>query len=1579
MKPKYEISIWEDVLSADGKSFTEKKVIVIGSDTMTSEARAREPKLVTNINGTNKFTFNIYYSYIDTHTGERVKNPYVQYLINERKIKILWKGQWYDLLIKQIKEDQVQHMFSYTCEDAYITELSRTGFELTFATELENNIGTAKELVEKVIENTDWRFDEEGSDLIYQETEEPVYETMTILRDTVSGAAARENPNDNIIQIGKDKPLLVFYSCVQDIDNLQSEIQVYYNGKDQWEQDENDMLVINGKCCTINVTWQVAGTVATAYIGPSVFFRIDFANGVSKRYRAKRYVQSQKTVYNSIVDRYVNVYNNGTLLGYNTTEYNDALSVVNLVTNPSNFKNTSGWYGDGLLFRLSPAFDQTTQIATYSATSYLYLKGGQYIYNSGIQNNRPYIPNGFIEGEKYILRFKIKNAPDGMYVQNYNAVVPSIQSRDMDYNPTGIPYFRVMHEDSITDNWLEYNLTCIKSCPYDMILSTSHPFGLFFNVSGSGYWLEEIQFYKEVYGEDSDGNTVRIDPDSLSVQSIAQQYWKYFAAEQPEGTTKDSLEYEHISIGEWSGATPDYNGYQRYGTIEADNSNRFNILQSIAEVFQCWVRFEIDHDEKGYIIRDDDGLPHKWVRLKTETGEVTGIGFIYGVDLKSIVRNIKSDKISTKTIVEQNENEFGKNGFCSIARSEQNYPRENFIYNFDYYIQHGFLDKDALYDDLYNITGYYSQLHTLNVEYAKNLELLTNKKIELTKQNATMTVYSQYISSAEEERISVIDSLMKLAGVNTEEEAYAYAESHYKDTKVQSLIADRAQLDKTIEAYKNLAIELQKSLDALNEYITTKSERQNEIIETLRQLNKWFYVKYSRFIQEGTWTSEDYWDDDLYYLDALQVVYESSRPQISYDINVLRLSDLDDYSSKVFKLGDISFVQDTEYFGYKDDRITPYKEPVVLTEITSYFDTPDKDLIKVQNYKSQFDDLFQRITAAVQNLEFTQGKYAKAANIVASDGTIRSSVIQNTFNENKDLIYGAQNESAVIDNTGITVTDNADAARQVKITSGGVFVTNDAGNTWKNAIRGDGISTDLLTAGKINTEQITVYNGDYPSFRWDPNGLNAYRFTDDGQVDTTQFVRFDQYGIYGLKNAPEVYVPTGENQIYQDANFGLTWTKFFMKSTNGGKFIEISTERDIVVNDGTCDRVVIGRVSGAMSDNYGIVIRNESNETVFQCDNTGSFLSGWTLNEEFLESRTSTTTNNNIRIYADGNIGCYAHEAVQHLESVYTVSAINSFSAVGLNTASRTIAQNEVIYPFVSSVGKTKTTRQVEGQYNSAYASPAADYIPSPPSSIQIAVGNSGDTRNYRIDGLTWTVSLNKMTYATTSNTVVVGKDTKIYYTTTYTYTFDLLARKNSTQLFQLKYTTTFDTTRTRYVPAAGTKWYIDNNGDAVFHEIYADGGSIAGWWIDDESIYQTYDGTRNKTKNGRSNVKTELSSTGTATKDGFDYSIITDAINAAMANIGGVLMSSGLINGYSIAQVAATASEALNTAWGAYNAANNAQTAADNAANTASSAWNLANSASNRAWAVDAAFSDHKHSYSWTEEAGSGTTGGPQ
>ena len=73
-KNKYEISLWEDRLvpkSEIGENiipehYEEEKICIIGSDTMASQARALEPKLVRNINGTNKLTFKIYYTYIST-------------------------------------------------------------------------------------------------------------------------------------------------------------------------------------------------------------------------------------------------------------------------------------------------------------------------------------------------------------------------------------------------------------------------------------------------------------------------------------------------------------------------------------------------------------------------------------------------------------------------------------------------------------------------------------------------------------------------------------------------------------------------------------------------------------------------------------------------------------------------------------------------------------------------------------------------------------------------------------------------------------------------------------------------------------------------------------------------------------------------------------------------------------------------------------------------------------------------------------------------------------------------------------------------------------------------------------------------------------------------------------------------------------------------------------------------------------------------------------------------------------------------------------------------------------------------
>ena len=141
MREKYEISLWEDkptsIVVNEGQEneeiryyLEEKKLCVIGSDTMTSNTRAIEPKLINNVNGTNTFSFKMYYYYTDQITGEQIQNPFTALLFNERKVKVFWKDVWYDFLIKRIEEDSAGKSAVYTCEDVFITELQLTPLSL---------------------------------------------------------------------------------------------------------------------------------------------------------------------------------------------------------------------------------------------------------------------------------------------------------------------------------------------------------------------------------------------------------------------------------------------------------------------------------------------------------------------------------------------------------------------------------------------------------------------------------------------------------------------------------------------------------------------------------------------------------------------------------------------------------------------------------------------------------------------------------------------------------------------------------------------------------------------------------------------------------------------------------------------------------------------------------------------------------------------------------------------------------------------------------------------------------------------------------------------------------------------------------------------------------------------------------------------------------------------------------------------------------------------------------------------------------------------------------------------------------
>ena len=1350
-KNKYEISLWEDKLvpqTGEGQSiipehYEEEKVCIIGSDTMTSQARALEPKLVRNVNGTNKLTFKLYYTYIDNETGKRIQNPFTSLLVNERKVKCKWEDQWYDFVIKGIQEDSNGKTITYTCEDLYINELSKTGFSLEFDQKLNNNQGTAQELAKKVLEGTDWVVDTDNSDHILQTIEEPLYSA------TLTQNLDAKDKNDVPKTILGGSVIYLFYSVVQE---KKSYIQFIYNTS--YETESNSQLLKENNCYSVEMDWSVFEGLLDSNVG------IVFSD-----YRGKRLVRKQLQEFNSALNRNCYVYkdqSNNKVLGYSTVEYKDPTVVLNLISNSKEFVDTNGWRGgEGLGWELYPPFFGTEITDSYSSSTYIKAPGGKLsLFNSGLQDNAGYLEEGLQAGQRYIVRLQAYSYNETNKSLSSDLISPEgIELKILDYFKTvatvGVPahnetgsycsqttptvvdtyysttdtekkegktYF--IYTQNEENKWgyfelttdfkeardsgvqifeqgekvIEFEIKITSSIPrkeitagypaiYNSNSSTARP-GIFITLPKC--WIKEIQLYQRVEG--LNGRVIHLG--DLDSQSVGKTYYKYFA---PNDAYKKEEDIKYIYYGlekqtqfiEYYGE-PDSSHvlYEKIRSITAKNSNRFNILQNIAETFQCWVRFKIEHNKDTGKIVYENGVPKKTVYFKEEIGEDLGYGFIYGIDLKTISRSIDSNQLTTKVVVAPNTSEYAENGICRIADADLNENGENYILDFGYYISQGLLSSGELNKYLYlpngDKSGFYVELKDKNKIYLERAKLIEAKKTELTKQKSLYTVYDQYVTSAEEQIATLKDNLSKLANIFPYDEKkildFLSKKSDFSEAKnyYTTLITTQNNL----ESYRESLALLDSSVKALTKLVTDEEKENEKIVEEKKTLESAFYQKFSRFIQEGSWTSQDYIDPNLYYLDARSVAYTSSRPKISYNISVIRLNALDEYKGKKFNVGDISFIEDKEFFGYikgEDAWKTPYHEKVLISESTSWFDSPEKDTFTIQNYKTQFEDLFQRITATTQSLQYSTGEYNRASSIVEGKGVINTDTLQNSININNELVFKSQNEEIFQDSTGLTLTDKRDPSKRTKLTSGGLFISTDGGVTWKNAVRGEGVATQYLTSGSINTNNIAIYDGAHASFRWDKYGINAYDATRETDPNTNQeilkgiitnnFVRFDQYGVYGIKGTPsddDPYNPqkettvggitaVGEDKIWRDALFGMTWKGFFLKNRSADKNqqIEISTEKDICVSktidDKVIDKIRIGQIT--TKDNkvvYGLQLKDDTGATTMETDDRGqlwlrdklriSDMVSIGVLETGKEKNQIFNSNNNFIVYDDGSI-----------------------------------------------------------------------------------------------------------------------------------------------------------------------------------------------------------------------------------------------------------------------------------------------------------------------------------------------------
>lgn len=1119
------------------------------------------------------------------------------------------------------------------------------------------------------------------------------------------------------------------------------------------------------------------------------------------------------------------------------------------------------------------------------------------------------------------------------YIKDGVSVTPSIDYCYVEEVPEGeniVCVWDLKNEcykvkEASAKEFLDYYYTtalCKKAISNTELSEEGGNYGVFLytedsNLIGKYVCIKEVQLFKAK--RDGDGELVLIGNIPKST-SLATDY--YYLKPEDSTVAEESIEtYASIdAIADAIGVNSNqikavYNeNYEKISSIEASQSNCFNIIQDLCEAFECWARFDIDHEENGAIRLNSDGAPSKRITFHKYSGDDNFAGFKYGINLQSIERTLESDEFVSKLIVEQVENDVVDGGVVSIAGAPSNPSGESYILNMSYYLNQGLIEKPEEYYKDYNL--FIAKLKEKNLEYTAKKTQLQLATVARIKAKANTNTYQELIDAAEKDLNEVLVEFKDLTGLtyddytkgngysivfektssqlvgiypkmassvvpsyynsagkeilltvvseveseNTVRRTYAISSenegspiisdiyyvavvNHFEgfdavsyDYSYSTLVQEGLSVDADIisqyasyiwkiktengntlpltleitpsddndtlinlvgkiytdkqvkDNYDPLLTSSKQERDSLNllidgtekrsltvstyfkemeseDDIATTKEVLDDYIEGLKfsvyksdgssyweiessntektfsqdilfdrikfthypenyqlrykdgdtyytttesielplvpnssrtfnlipieekkgikdymedilnekdAIEQEFYTKYSRFIQEGSWTSSDYVDNELYYLDALNVSRVNGQPKVSYNLAVYEVSEQEGLQNYKFNVGDKTYIEDTQFFGYhhniverfKDfvaiddvialppdvsevlnvyqvvpgdgefdhqakfifhpgsdtiriiekwdeesnnyivrlnyDILTPVREEVVVSEVEWHLDDPSENSITIQNYKTQFDDLFQRMAAAVQTVEYNSASYSRAASILDEGGFINAGLLLKSLNELSGGFSLSGDNTITAGPDGIIIKDLIDPTRQMKLTGAGLKTSTDDGYNWNTIITPDG-----LTINTIDTQNVIIKDGDNPSFRWDTYGLNAYGFGED-KTDLKTYVRFDKYGLYGVQNG-ENFQANSLEDVKDTAQFGLLWDGFFIKNSYTDGYVSISSDNDFQVVANDQERIKIGALERNTdgSYEYGIRIKNKDGAPVFVTDDSG--------------------------------------------------------------------------------------------------------------------------------------------------------------------------------------------------------------------------------------------------------------------------------------------------------------------------------------------------------------------------------------
>ena len=295
-----------------------------------------------------------------------------------------------------------------------------------------------------------------------------------------------------------------------------------------------------------------------------------------------------------------------------------------------------------------------------------------------------------------------------------------------------------------------------------------------------------------------------------------------------------------------------------------------------------------------------------------------------------------------------------------------------------------------------------------------------------------------------------------------------------------------------------------------------KKERAS-YLKLINQISSAFYKKYEPYLKEGTWSDSNYLTDNAYYFGALDVAAQGAIPKVTYNISVIDISQQNELYEEVyeFDLADTTYVEDIGMFGIDQHTGLPNRLKVLISEVSENPDDQSKNNIKVQNFTTQFEDLFQQVTASVQSLTFNENIYKRSSNFTSLQN-ISNKSLQGALDTNDLTLLDTDENNITVDNNGTSGSDINNHANKYKLNGQGLYFSNDGGQHWSVGVGPKGINADYIKVGNLDAGKIRIADSSYVYFSWDKNGIVAYRDPAGINTDSNNINDMAVFNKYGL-------------------------------------------------------------------------------------------------------------------------------------------------------------------------------------------------------------------------------------------------------------------------------------------------------------------------------------------------------------------------------------------------------------------------------------------------------------------------------